>query len=599
MRRSLQVFLIVCTLLLLFTHLAAAQALSPADQVRRLIHPAEEGIEAAEQNKPELMRVEYEEIHTLWESFEDQVREADPQAYVELETALDQLKDAVMAQPLDPAKVKTAYAHLKDEAGEIATRLGGATGLSAQIRDLATHAKAGIAAAEQNKPELMRAEYEELHTLWASFEDQVREKDASGYVELETALDQIKDAVNTQPIDTAKVKAAYEQLEHEADEVAGRLGTAVTPTGSIEVALPDALKLLDAAAAATAQGDSKTSATQLDAFIRAWPAIEGAVATKSGDAYEAIEAEMGRARAALKAQPADLAAAQSAITRMRAELAPFSAAQTYTWFDAAAIILREGLEALLVIVALLAFLRKSGNADKRGWIWAGAALGVLVSIATAFLLQAIFSRVSAGANRELIEGATGLVAAALLFYVSYWLHSKASLGAWKQYIDQRTTQALARGSMAGLALLAFLAVFREGAETAVFYLGIAPAIALRDLLLGLGLGVVVLSVAAVLMLVVGIKLPLRPFFRIAGLLVYYLGFKFVGTGLHALQVAGVIPTAPIPSLGSNPIFDFFGIYPTWQTLLPQVLLLLGALLAWLYLHAQEQKVRATEVVVTA
>jgi high-affinity iron transporter len=452
---------------------------------------------------------------------------------------------------------------------------------------------------DMNKPELMRAEYEEIHTLWESFEDQVREADPQGYVELESALDKVKDAVNAQSIDPATVKAAYDQLEHEADEVAGRLAGATTPTASVEVSLPDALKSLDAAYAAIERGDTSTSASQIDAFIRAWPGIEGAVATKSQDAYEVVESEMGRARAALKTQPADLATAEAAITRMREELAPFSAAQTYTWFDAAAIILREGLEALLVIVALLAFLRKSGNADKRGWIWAGGALGVLASIATAFVLQAIFSSVSAGVNREVIEGITGLFAAGLLFYVSYWLHSKASLGAWKHYIDQRTTQALARGSMVGLALLAFLAVFREGAETAVFYLGMAPAIALRDLLLGMGIGVAVLIVVAVLMLVVGVKLPLLPFFRIAGLLVYYLGFKFVGTGLHALQVAGAIPSTPIPGLESNSVFEFFGIYPTWQTLLPQVALLLGALLAWLYLRTQDQKARATEMIPAA
>jgi high-affinity iron transporter len=444
----------------------------------------------------------------------------------------------------------------------------------------------------------MRAEYEEIHTLWESFEDQVREADPQGYVELETALDRVKDAVNAQPIDAATVKAAYELLEHEADEVAGRLGSAA-PAAPVAVSMPDALRTLDAAYAAIERGDTSTSASQIDAFIRAWPAIEGTVATKSQDAYEVVESEMGRALAALKTQPADLATAEAAISRMREELAPFSAEQTYTWFDAAAIILREGLEALLVIVALLAFLRKSGNADKRGWIWAGGGLGVLASIATAFILQAIFNRVSAGANRELIEGITGLIAAALLFYVSYWLHSKASLGAWKQYIDQRTTQALAHGSMVGLALLAFLAVFREGAETAVFYLGMAPAIALRDLLLGIGFGVVVLIIVAVLMLVVGVKLPLRPFFRVAGLLVYYLGFKFVGTGLHALQVAGVIPTTPLPGLASNLVFDFFGLYPTWQTLLPQIALLLGALLAWLYLRAQDQKARATEMVPAA
>jgi high-affinity iron transporter len=93
----------------------------------------------------------------------------------------------------------------------------------------------------------------------------------------------------------------------------------------------------------------------------------------------------------------------------------------------------------------------------------------------------------------------------------------------------------------------------------------------------------------VLMLALGVKLPLRPFFRVAGLLVYYLGFKFVGTGLHSLQVAGVIPSTPIASLSSNPIFEFFGIYPTWQTLLPQLALLLGALAVWMLLRASERR----------
>src|SRR5215213_7200675 len=227
MRRSLQVFLVTCILLLLITLPAAAQESSPADQLRGLIHVAEEGIQAAEQNKPDLMRAEYEEIHTLWASFEDKVRDADPQ----------------------------------------------------------------------------------------------------GYVELETALDAIKDAVSAQPINAAVVKAAYEQLEHEADEVAGRLGSATPTAAPVEMSLPDALNVLDAASTALAQGDTNTAATQIDVFIRAWPAIEGAVATKSRDAYQAIEGEMGRARTALTAQPADLTTATESIERMRGELAPFAAEQ--------------------------------------------------------------------------------------------------------------------------------------------------------------------------------------------------------------------------------------------------------------------------------
>src|SRR5262245_29538008 len=464
------------------------------------------------------------------------------------------------------------------------------------VRGLTVHAKEGIEAAEQNKPDLMRAEYEEIHAIWESFEDQVRAKDPAGYVELETALDGIKDAVSATAIDPAAVRLAYEKFEHEADEVAGRLGGAAAPAPATAATLPDALKSLDAAYSAIERGDAAEAKEQVGAFIRAWPSVEGEGAEKSQDAYAAVETDMGRAKGALEAQPADLAAAKTAVEGMRQQLASFAAGQTYTALDAAAIVLREGLEALLVIMSLLAFLRRSGNTDKRGWIWAGGALGVLASIITAVILQAVFSRVIAGVNRELIEGVTGLVAAALLFYVSYWLHSKASLHAWQGYISDRTARALARGSILGLALLAFLAVFREGAETAVFYLGIAPSIALSDLLLGIGLGAAVLVVAAFLMLVVGIKLPLRPFFRIAGLLVYYLGFKFVGTGIHALQVAGVAPTTPINWLPAVPLL---GIYPTWQTLLPQIALLLGALGAFLYLQARDRQARTSMPAATA
>jgi high-affinity iron transporter len=464
--------------------------------------------------------------------------------------------------------------------------------LADQVRGLAHHAGEGIDAADHNRPELMRGEYAEIHAIWGAFEDQVRARDAAGYADIEAALTAIKQAVDAQPPDPAAVKAAYQQLEHEAIEVADRLsaGTpATTATSQNAVSLPDALEQLAAADAAFARGDTLAAAEQANSFIRAWPAVEGAVATKSRAAYTAVENDIGSLSAALDAQPPDTATAQMVIARIRATLLPLAEEQTYSAFDAGAIILREGLEALLVIVALLAFLRKSGNADKRGWIWAGAALGIGASITTAFALQRVFSNISAGQNRELIEGATGLIAAALLFYVSYWLHSKASLHGWQKYINTRTSQALARGNMFGLALLAFLAVFREGAETTVFYLGMAPAIAPRDLLLGIGVGLAILIVAAVLMLALGVKLPLRPFFRAAGLLVYYLGFKFVGAGLHSLQVAGVIPSTPIAGLSSNPISEFFGIYPTWQTLLPQLALLFGALAVWLLLRASERR----------
>lgn len=175
-----------------------------------------------------------------------------------------------------------------------------------------------------------------------------------------------------------------------------------------------------------------------------------------------------------------------------------------------------------------------------------------------------------GSNRELLEGISGLIAAAMLFGVSFWLHGKSHAGAWQKYIRERTTAALATGSLFSLALLAFFAVFREGAETALFYIGIAPSISTGDLFLGIGIALAVLAVAGVLVLWVGVRLPLRPFFLVTSALIFYLGFKFIGTGIHALQVAQALPASGASFLPDLPAL---GVFPTWQTTLPQLLLL--------------------------
>ncbi|GAC1465903.1 MAG: hypothetical protein NVSMB70_11670 [Chamaesiphon sp.] len=135
------------------------------------------------------------------------------------------------------------------------------------------------------------------------------------------------------------------------------------------------------------------------------------------------------------------------------------------------------------------------------------------------------------------------------------------------------TTALATNSIFSLALLAFLAVYREGAETVLFYIGIAPSISQTDLLLGLGLGLLVLAGCAALMFGLGLRIPLKPFFLVTSLLIYYLGFKFVGTGIHSLQVAGILPASPANFL---PSWEGLGLYPTWETTLVQLAIFIVA-----------------------
>ncbi len=338
---------------------------------------------------------------------------------------------------------------------------------------------------------------------------------------------------------------------------------------------------LDAASEAATAGDARAASESLLAFRGTWTQVESMVKGRSADAYARTENDMATAMAALAANPADYAKARESIADMRAQLSPFVASPaSYGVFDAAIILLREGVEALLIVAALLAFLAKTGNSARRGWIWAGSAAGIAASIAIAIAITLAFSASeSAGADRELLEGATGLFAAAMLLYMSWWLHSKSSLGAWQQYIREKSGTALARNSLVGLAVVAFLAVFREGAETALFYVGMAPSIAVSDLALGLLIGAAGLGAIGAAVLVFGVRIPIRPFFLGTSVLVYYLALKFVGTGVHALQVAGLVSASPRAYL---PDVGIIGAFPTVETTAVQAALVALAL-GWLVL----------------
>ena len=181
--------------------------------------------------------------------------------------------------------------------------------------------------------------------------------------------------------------------------------------------------------------------------------------------------------------------ASATIARMHADLQPLAAKTSYTMLDATTIILREGLEALLVVIALLGFLKKSGHEDKKRWIWYGVYGGLAGQLALGIVVQQLFSASAFGNNNFLIAGCTGVFAALMLFYMSYWLHSKSSISNWQTYIRNQSVKALATGSLASLSFLAFLAVFREGTETVLFMIGMASSISLASLLGGIGIGV--------------------------------------------------------------------------------------------------------------
>lgn len=466
---------------------------------------------------------------------------------------------------------------------------------SDDVTALTPHIDTAMAALQADDVAGASAALARFNDGWLEIEDGVRALSRSAYRGIEDAQSEAMLTLKAEPVDKAAARLQLELLRAECDAFvlsykgaapSTRAAAASAARAAAAPSLESVVKRLATAQARLEAGDAAAAKSEIEAFAREWTDVEGFVKVKSGQVYTDTENHTALVRASLNRRPPDMETARQTLVTMQADLAPIvESGGRYGVFDAAAILLREGLEALLVIGALLAFLRKSGNADKARWIWAGSGAALVASALVAVGVNAIFARAAAGANRELLEGLTGLVAAVLLLYVSYWLHSKASLGGWQRYVYERGTAALAGNSMVSLSALAFLAVFREGAETVLFYIGIAPAIETTDLLLGLGIASAALVVCGVLILWLGVRLPLRPFFMVTSALIYYLAFKFVGSGVHALQVSGYVSATPQPFL---PSFDLIGLYPTLETTVPQVLLLLGAALA-LWWQRQHQE----------
>jgi high-affinity iron transporter len=451
------------------------------------------------------------------------------------------------------------------------------------LQQLDTYIEQAIAKLEAQDLAEAATTYNQFRESWFEVEDSVKESSRQAYREIEDAMGNVKFAFSVEPSNPDQLESALKELQATNQKfIAGKFSstTAPTTTRSNSVTIASLAQRLDRVEAALQKQDLATAISEVKSFQTDWVEVEGFVAGKSRQAYVAIENNMAKAYAALRSTPPNLEEAKTAIATLKTDLQPFAEKTLrYNLFDSAVILLREGMEALLVLVALCAFLVKSDNGDKSRWIWIGAGAGILASVLTALVIHLVFANIAVGSNRELLEGLTGLVAAIMLFYVSYWLHSKSSMGAWQGYIQEKTTVALAQNSVFSLALLAFLAVFREGAETVLFYIGIAPSISTFDLLGGLAVGSLILVVVAVLMLGLGLRIPLKPFFLFTSLLIYYLGFKFVGSGIHALQVAGLLPADTASFL---PSVDALGLYPTWETTLVQLAIVLIALGVVLY-----------------
>lgn len=241
------------------------------------------------------------------------------------------------------------------------------------------------------------------------------------------------------------------------------------------------------------------------------------------------------------------------------------------------IILREGFEAILIVGAIIAFLIKTGRVEARRSVYVGVASAVGLSLVVALLLEALF--IAVPARQEVLEGATMLFAVVVLFSVSYWLVSKLQQGRWEQYLNERMSVALGAGGGLALGGVAFLAVFREGVETVLFYkaLNAMAEGATLPVAAGFGVGVLALAVIYLVFTRLGVRIPMRPFFAMTSGILYLMATIFAGAGIAELQEAGVVGMTPLSHI---PTLPGLGIYPTVETMTAQgllIVLLVGAL----------------------
>ena len=360
--------------------------------------------------------------------------------------------------------------------------------------------------------------------------------------------------------------------------------------------VPNADRALDARAvsrAVIAQLDTALSAATsgrrdeandraFDAYVTFEP-LENRVRARNPGLVARIEREFLAFRGAV--QTGDDRAAFAALERIRVGIGgvtDIAGAPVQGWaafVQSLVIILREGLEAILIIGAVLALLARTGHGGRTREVWIGVGLAVVASIATAIVLQTTLAALPA--SREVIEGITMLVAVAVLFSASYWVLSKVESQRWQAYVRDRVGTAVSRGGTFALAGVAFLVVYREGAETVLFYQALMTAggtAIISHVAGGFIAGALVLAAVLYSFRTLGRRVPLAAFFATTGALLYVMAFAFLGNGLRELQEGGVLPITPVRA----PALDVLGVYPTAETLGAQaVLLVLLGIACWI------------------
>ncbi|MCY7142655.1 FTR1 family iron permease [Streptococcus gordonii] len=408
--------------------------------------------------------------------------------------------------------------------------------------------------------EQTRSAYKKMNSTWTVNEGVVRDNSTAHYGRIETAISFLRSAIETEPVDFSSVQSSFDDLKTAIDSFVKGEELATTEGN---LTLKDGIQLLEKALDEFKAGKTQEASSNMKKFITIWPNIEGDVSTRNPSLYTRVESETPVIM--VKGSEKEY---QDQLQALINDLSQIDTSASYNFFDAMLILLREGVEALLIVMALVTTLKAAKMNKGLKWVYTGAVMGILASLAIAVLLQFLFPAVSSGSNREIIEGAVGIFAVLMMILVGIWLHSKSSIKKWNDFMESQMKAVTATGSFISMFALSFLAVFREGAETILFYAGIYPRIDKAGFFLGIGLAFLVLFVLALVMNKASAYFKPHRIFLILTWLIYALAFKMLGVSIHALQLTNILPSHLMNGFTS---IDWAGIYPSLEVVTCQLI----------------------------
>ena len=364
------------------------------------------------------------------------------------------------------------------------------------------------------------------------------------------------------PPQTADAAIAYLRRHPEA--------VAKPASGSLSLARS---RLVESISAYKSGQKAQANALALSAYLDGFEPVEPTLGARDATLLEHIERSMGEYRAAIQGgESADaldrrVQVLDTLFDDAEATLAPDAGSTLSTVLGAATILLREGLEALLIVVAMVAFLRKARRSEAMRYVHAGW-IGALVAGLMTWGLATWVIGIS-GASRELTEGFGSVFAALVLLSVGIWMHGKSQADQWQRYIREKMTSALTGRSAWLLCGLAFLVVYREVFETILFYAALWSQGNGGAMVAGAASACVALAFIGWAMLRYSRVLPIGKFFNYSSWLLAILTVVLAGKGIAALQEAGTIDIAPLAAV---PRVSLIGLFPTVQTIAAQLLM---------------------------